>query len=526
MGHACLFVLALITFTTASPSPDGEDFARFHTLPNLRPPLLNVTLFEPGLESPPTASYQPDQTGPAIYDNHGHLIWSGASSFPGRNAYDFRAVTPEARNQSELSFIISKNKYLPERPNGAAVRLNSAYELVEETAPLSGTPFFNIHEYNIINNGTSVLLVYSDPVKIDGIWVFDDGFAEIDLTTGTTLFKWNSLANLHLNSSYLKQPEPKATSEKNAWDWFHANSVDKNSDGDYIISSRHTSCIYKISGTDGSILWKLGGKDSHFDHIAGFNFLWQHDARFRFENTTTTIISLFNNAGTGDSIKGQATAPWSSALVVALETSITPMTARVLQRFDRPDHQRSIARGNVQILPNENVLVGWAADGYISEFSPSGSLALEARFVASKMISYRSYKFNFTGTPSTPPSTKSYVYGTSPKTATTVLYVSWNGATEVASWNFYGSSSSSSSSSKSDTTEEEEEEEEEEGLFSLLGNVAKSDFETMFMTNGYTPYIYAEALSTDGKAIGRSIIQASEIPQAWISLGFFICVNQ
>ena len=243
--------------------------------------------------------------------------------------------------------------------------------------------------------------------------------------------------------------------------------------------------------------------------MAGFNFSWQHDARFRSENSTTTIISFFDNAATGDTIRGQATASWSSALVVALETTSTPMTARVLQRIDRPDHQHSIARGNVQMLPNDNVFVGWSTNGYVSEFTNDGVLALEARFLANGINTYRTYKFNFTGTPSSPPDVKSYAYGTTPNTATTVHYVSWNGATEVKSWNLYGSSSPNVSSG---------------ARFSLLGNVEKTGFETMLMTDGYAAYVYAEALGADGTKLGRpSSIQASEIPSAWI--GTFCTVD-
>ena len=49
-----------------------------------------------------------------------------------------------------------------------------------------------------------------------------------------------------------------------AWDYFHINSVDKNADGDYIISARDACSVHKINGTDGSIIWRLDGKNSSF----------------------------------------------------------------------------------------------------------------------------------------------------------------------------------------------------------------------------------------------------------------------
>jgi len=51
----------------------------------------------------------------------------------------------------------------------------------------------------------------------------------------------------------------------------HINAVDKDSHGDYLVSSRHTSTIFKIAGlsspsgtTPGTIIWRLGGKKSSF----------------------------------------------------------------------------------------------------------------------------------------------------------------------------------------------------------------------------------------------------------------------
>jgi hypothetical protein len=75
----------------------------------------------------------------------------------------------------------------------------------------------------------------------------------------------------------------------------------------------------------------------------------------------------------------------------------------------------------------------------------------------------------------------------------TVLYVSWNGATEVAMWNFYGADDSPA------------------GL-SMIGSATKSGFETSYMSPRYIKYTYAEAVSTDGKSLGRSDVQETILP--------------
>jgi hypothetical protein len=245
-------------------------------------------------------------------------------------------------------------------------------------------------------------------------------------------------------------------------------------------------------------LWTLSGKSPDFDHSNGFNFSWQHDARFLYENQTTSIISFFDNAGVGINEESKTTGDWSRAVVVELNTSVKPMTTRILHSYDRPDHEISIARGNMQTLPNSNRLIGWASHGLISEVTQDGTQVMEAKFQDGKMSTYRSYKFNFAGRPHLPPLTKSVVYGSTPDTANTFHYISWNGATDVHSWNLYGAAKNSSDN------------------FSLLAKVEKTDFETMYMTKGYTAFVYVEAIGADGKLMGCSIVAASEVPQTWI----------
>jgi hypothetical protein len=55
-------------------------------------------------------------------------------------------------------------------------------------------------------------------------------------------------------------------------------------------------------------------------------------------------------------------------------------------------------------------------------------MTFDARFVDSNS-SYRAYRFPWVGTPAAPPSVTASTQG-----GTTDVYVSWNGATQVASW--------------------------------------------------------------------------------------------
>lgn len=269
------------------------------------------------------------------------------------------------------------------------------------------------------------------------------------------------------------------------------NSVDKNDDGDYMISARYTDCIYKISGTDGHVIWRLGGDESSFV-LDGFSQSKQHDGRFVSSNATTTVISFLDNGGDG---VHNATSNVSTSYLIALETSVTPMVARVIRRWTRPDGHISPARGNFQLLPNGNAFTAWSGNSYITEHSPDGDLLMEAQFASERFVTYRSYKHNFTGNPSEPPTLKSFAYGTSPATSTTVCYISWNGATEVDSWAFYRNDSATDP----------------------IGSAHKTGFETMFQVSGFHPSLYAEAISATGQVLDRSPVQLTNKPQAWQS---------
>jgi len=82
-----------------------------------------------------------------------------------------------------------------------------------------------------------------------------------------------------------------------ALDYFHINSVDHDSSNNYLISGRHTSTIYKINGTSGKIIWRLGGRQSNFTLGDGVEFSLQHHARFVSSSKDEEVISLFDNSG-------------------------------------------------------------------------------------------------------------------------------------------------------------------------------------------------------------------------------------
>lgn len=223
----------------------------------------------------------------------------------------------------------------------------------------------------------------------------------------------------------------------------------------------------------------------------------QHHVRHVESNSTHLTISILNNASDEWYHDGGK----SSVQIIQLDLSASPMTATLLRHYDRPDGDLTRLRGSAQLLPDGNVFAGWSAQGYHSEFTEDGEVVMEARFISDRYSSYRSYKSEWTGRPTTVPDIKSMAFGSTTSDITTTVWASWNGATEVASWNFYARASEDSNPV-------------------LLGNVAKTGFETMFMATGYMGWVTAEALDADGNSLSESEVEETTAPANWEAAGF------
>jgi hypothetical protein len=72
------------------------------------------------------------------------------------------------------------------------------------------------------------------------------------------LFEWRATDHIRMKDVF-SSPSRKdghGRSKKDAFDYFHINSVDKNDDGDYIVSARYMHAVLCISGKTGETLWQ------------------------------------------------------------------------------------------------------------------------------------------------------------------------------------------------------------------------------------------------------------------------------
>jgi hypothetical protein len=226
-----------------------------------------------------------------------------------------------------------------------------------------------------------------------------------------------------------------------AWDYFHINSITKDHDGHYLLSARHASTILKINGTDGSVIWRLGGHYSDFAIGPNVTFGFQHHARYLpGSNDTHDLISLFDNsiygsesAGGGD--KEVRLHPFSRGKYVALDHAAK--TATLVKAFHPPaDSILSKSQGSLQTLPNDNVLINWGSEGQVTEYTPEGEVIfhtfLSGGFLQDQVHNYRAFRSNWTGySPETPA-----VLAESGNEGVVNFYVSWNGDTETKTWRF------------------------------------------------------------------------------------------
>lgn len=315
--------------------------------------------------------------------------------------------------------------------------------------------------------------------------------AELDMATGKVLFEWSSLDHVNPSESVLPIDSGfgqagSGYNSSDAWDYFHINSVDKNRNGDYMISARDACSVHKINGTDGSIIWRLGGKRSSFELGDGVNFCFQHHARFLQSHGDVEILSLYDNSAHG-SESGHGgevhTAKVSSGKILKLNT--TSWTAELVQGYYPPNDLLSKSQGSTQVLPNQNVLVNWGSEGAMTEYLANGTAIFHAYMDSGfkGVQNYRAYRYNWTGQPYEMPAIAAFN-----EEGSTIIHVSWNGDTETRQWRFLEHGDSGSQGS-------------------LLGDVLRASFETVLrLPNRFVHKVSAEAIDANGKIIGATDI--------------------
>ena len=72
------------------------------------------------------------------------------------------------------------------------------------------------------------------------------------------------------------------------------------------------------------------------------------------------------------------------------------MTVSLVKAYPHPHAKIAMSQGNMEVLPNGNVFVGWGSTGYASEFTVDGTVLLDADFTGS-IQSYRCFRYPVDG---------------------------------------------------------------------------------------------------------------------------------
>jgi hypothetical protein len=438
-------------------SPEGEQ--HFETLPGLKPPSVVVDKRKKRARGQGhlfvASKAGPGQDGPMIADERGRLIWYHKNP-KNKSAFDFRTQT--YRGKPVLTWWQGRAR--PGQGKGENLIYDSSYRRIATVRAGNGYAA-DLHEFEISRNDTGLVLAY-EPVTFGGTTAMDTIVQEIDIPTGLVMYEFHSLGKISSRESHGPHDEG------HPYDVAHLNSIQMVPDGNLLISARHTNTVYKISRRTGNILWRLGGNRSDFKMSGNSDFISQHHARLQPDGS----ITLFDNGGPPD--PGRE----SRALWLNVNEEKRRVSVRKAYKYRRT--LKAFSAGSTQVLPNGDVFVGWGGSvPYFAEYTPKGSAVYDAHFKPKGDETYRAYRFPWHGQPTTRPAVAADTEG-----KYTDVWVSWNGATEVARWQILAG--------------------DFKNALSPLETVDRDGFETKVNIDSNPAYVQVRALDSSGNPLGIS----------------------
>lgn len=244
------------------------------------------------------------------------------------------------------------------------------------------------HEFHILPNGNYIVMAYERAVHDLSEFGGGTAVAIVDAILQElspdreVLFQWNSWDHLSYGDTVY---------EKSGADYSHINSIFVDVDGNWIISSRGLSQVFKIDRSTGEVLWRLGGKSNEFTFIGDpFGGLCGQHTATRVANGN---LLLFDN--------GQScwpVVPERGKLTRVVEYAIDEdaKTAELVFSFDR-EGAYTVSQGSAQRLDNGNTFIGWGLGftALATEIDPEGNIVFEfgGRMGTAVANSYRAFRF-------------------------------------------------------------------------------------------------------------------------------------
>lgn len=445
--------------TTSAPARPRGRFADYVTLPADFPA---ITVTVPASATADGYIFVTNFTGPGlptaapyamILDNQGEPVFYDKRP-PNQAATDFRK-----HPNGQLTYY--------DRSTGWFRALDQTYATVGFYH--AKWHYTDHHDIELLPNGNQRYLSY-DPRIIDMGAIVPGGYPaatvyglvvqELD-PSRNIVFEWRSWDHIPITDSNVSLTTP-------VIDYVHGNTVTSDFDGNILISSRHLDEITKIDRQTGNVIWRWGGKGNQFTFIDDDrHFSHQHDIRLQPNGHYT----LYDN--------GNDFVPeYSRALEYVLDQN--HKTATLVWEYRNSPDTFGWGMGNAQRLPNGNTMIGWGTTvPTLTEVTPEGHKAFELTMDLVHQ-SYRAYRFPWVGRPPWPPTVVM-----TPRDGQINLHVSWNGATDVASYQLYGGATPQTTNT-------------------LLGTQAKTGFETRLGVSAFIEdhcFLRVQPIDAQGRAL-------------------------
>jgi Arylsulfotransferase (ASST) len=457
----------------SSGSATTPPYQHFRTRPDLRSPVLTIS-HPSGRTAPGYIFLAPKgkvaQVGAMIVDDSGQVVWF--DPLPVARVADFKVQVYQGR---PVLTWWQKQVGTSHGEEGGHMIMDASYHLLKVVRAGNGLTADN-HDFQLTARGTALMtIIHEVPMDLSAVGGPKQGYAlegvvqEVSLATGRVLFEWHSAGHVAPAESY--QPlGPSTGLQSSPYDYFHVNSIAVDTDGNLLVSARHTHAVYKIRRSDGAIIWRLGGKKSDFTFGPGAQFAWQHDARRQADGT----ITLFDN-------NAERAQQGSQSRALVLHVDEAKHRVRLVRAYAHQPPLLSTSQGNEQRLPDGHVFVGWGSKPDFTEYSVNGQVLLDGSFGGAGSSSYRAFRFVWHGRPTTKPAIALSHAGDGSLT----LFASWNGATEVARWQVVAG--------------------HDARHLGVVATAARTGFETALPVKASGLYAAVRALDARGKLLGSSV---------------------
>jgi hypothetical protein len=240
----------------------------------------------------------------------------------------------------------------------------------------------DLHELRILSNGHALLMSY-DPEIVDMSQIVSGGdpnaivtglvLQEID-NEKNVIWQWRSWDHYKITDATHENLTAALI------DYVHGNAIEVTDDGNILLSCRHMDEITKINFENGSIIWRLGGKNNQFTFINDqIKFSHQHAIRVLPNGNFT----LYDNGNFHNP-------PFSRAVEYKMDETAKTMT--LVWEYRNTPSIYGPATGYVERLSDGNTLIGWGiTHPTVSEVTAQGDKTLELTY-PQNVYTYRAFK--------------------------------------------------------------------------------------------------------------------------------------